>query len=131
MNKYNGFTLIELLIVLILVIINTFQIKIVAEDLIKDLEFKDYSLIISIILAAFLFYILAMGDVLWDKKNLFFKFLSIILAIISVSQVAYCLYHLRDSFFFIIFNLVFGYFTAGMWFGVFFEKRKFLKKRKK
>jgi hypothetical protein len=133
----NGFTLIELLIVLAFVIAYIIQIKLIATDLFQDLEITDYSfgfisatLIISVILTLFLVIITSLADTFWDK-NIFFKFLSIILFLTCISMIAYCSYYSRSSIFFIILNIILSWFVIGAWLSAFFEKRQKFKKRKK
>ena len=137
-EKNNGFTLIELLFVFAFFIIYVIQIKIIAADLFKDLGFKDYSLgffsttlILGFVLTFFVTFSAAFSDNICDKKNIFFKFLSIILALTSISLIFYCLYHSRDSIFFIVVNIFFGFFILSAWRSAFFEKRQKLKKERK
>ena len=106
-DKINGFTLIELLIVFAFFIICVIQIKIISVDLFKDFGLKDYSfsffsitLFLSFLLTFIIISILIFSFDLIERKEIFFKFLSIILVFISFLSVSYCMYHLRDSIFF-------------------------------
>jgi hypothetical protein len=136
-DKINGFTLIELLIVFAFFIICVIQIKIISVDLFKDFGLKDYSfsffsitLFLSFLLTFIIISILIFSFDLIERKEIFFKFLSIILVFISFLSVSYCMYHLRDSIFFIIFNAIFLLIHLGMLREMIFTKKNLKNKRK-